>query len=77
MTKWSPDRRASIEDVFELAAEAFQPSGAGQVGIELEWLIYDEIDRRRPVPVSEVKAIAERVQLPGRRSTQLALSLST
>lgn len=64
MTTWSLGRRASIEDVIELAAEAFRPSGAGQVGIELEWLIYDEIDRRRPVPVSEVKAIAERVQLP-------------
>lgn len=63
MNKWSPGRRASIEHVFELAAEAFQPSGAGQVGLELEWLMYDESDRNRPVPVSEVKAIAERVQL--------------
>ena len=62
----SPAPSLAAEDVHRFVAEhCFGARGRGQVGIEIELLTYDTVDRRRRPDIDAMQAATARACLPG------------
>ena len=46
-------------DVISRAAEAFPPSSPTRIGAEVEWLVFDREDLRKPIPAEQVAGVAD------------------
>lgn len=61
-----PSPRLDAESAAERVRSTLAPGGDRRLGLEIEWLVFDRSDPRRPVPADEVMSAATRGgPLPG------------